>query len=301
MKYLVTGAAGFVGSHLCEKLIKDGYKVVGIDNLSLGTRDNIKHIKDLVFYDVDILDPRNFENVFRTHSFQGIFHLAANSDIQKGSAESNFRDTFSTTCVLLEKCRIRGIKQFLFTSSGSVYGERDEVMREDSVLAPISHYAAAKMASEAFISSYSYMYGIKSWIFRFPSVIGERMTHGTLYDWTNKIKVNPKVLTVLGDGNQSKPFMYVGDLVNIMIYIHEAAGDRVNIFNIAGIGYTSIKRLAELFVEAKSPDTKIVYQGTDRGWNGDIPVYRCDTSKLKDLGWFARDSDEAVELTLSKI
>jgi len=300
-KVLVTGVCGFIGSHLAEVLLKE-YKVVGIDNCSLGTKENIRHIKNVnfTFHEVDILEHKAFENIFRTHSFDAIFHLAGNSNIQAGSAESNFRDTFSTTCVLLEKCRIRGIKQFVFTSSGAVYGERDEVMGEGSLLAPISHYAAAKVASEAFISSYANMYGIQAWILRFPSVIGERMTHGTLYDWTGKIKASPDVLTVLGDGNQSKPFMYVKDLIDAMLFVWKNAKEKVNIFNIAGEGYTTIKELAEMFLEGKN--TKIIYQGTDRGWNGDIPKYRCDTSKLAKLGWKTQTtSEEAVRLTLSKI
>ncbi len=302
-KVLITGVCGFIGSHLAEELVKE-YKVVGIDNLSLGSRENISHIKsdNFSFHEVDILDTKGFENIFRIHSFDAIFHMAANSDIQKGSAENNFRDTFSTTCVLLEKCRIRNIKQFIFASSGSVYGERNEVMREDSLLAPISHYAAAKVSSEAFINSYANMYGIQTWIFRFPSVIGERMTHGTLFDWGRKVKASPMVLTVLGDGKQSKPFLYVKDLIDAMLYVWYNSNDSVNTFNIAGRGYTTIAELAEMFIRSRNLDTKIIYQGTDRGWAGDIPRYECNISKIEALGWTPpRTSEEAVKLTLSKI
>jgi len=175
-------------------------------------------------------------------------------------------------------------------------------MQENSVLHPISHYAAAKMASEAFITSYSNMYGIRSFICRLPSVIGEHMTHGTLYDWSAKIKINPKLLTVLGDGKQSKPFMYVRDLIDAMLFIYDNAKDNVNVFNISGEGYTTIEQLAKMFIVSKRLDTEIVYQGNDRGWVGDIPKYRCNIDKIKSLGWKpSRTSNDTVELTLSKL
>jgi UDP-glucose 4-epimerase len=294
-KFLVTGAAGFIGSHLSEELLKRG-KVVGIDNLSLGTRNNIKHLKkDFTFYEVDILNHKEFENVFRAHSFNAVFHLAACSDISKGDPEGDFRNTFSTTCVLLEKCRVRRIKQFIFTSSSSVYGDRNEVFKEESVLAPVSHYGAAKMSSEAFIQSYCSMYDIQSWILRLPNVIGERMTHGCIFDFKKKLKVNKSLLTVLGDGNQTKSYLYVKDLVDALIFTWQNAKEKVNIYNVAGNGLTSVKFIAELMSE------NIAYAGGDRGWKGDVPRTQCNMTKLNNLGWFpSMTSDEAVKLTIER-
>ena len=298
MKILVTGCCGFIGSHVCDRLVKDN-QVVGIDNLSLGKKENINHLrsnKRFTFHQVEILDHKAFENVFRIHSIDCIFHLAANSDISKGSPERDFRDTLSTTLVMLDKCHVRGIKQLVFTSSGSIYGEtKRECKEDDGPLLPISHYAAAKLSSEAFISSYSSMYGIQAWICRLPNVVGERMTHGCIYDFKSRLKIMPKTLQVYGNGNQTKPYMYVKDCVDAIVFIWKNAKDKVNYFNISGIGQTSVREIAEL-VAGKAD---IVYQGGDRGWNGDVPYYHCSIDKLKELGWEPkRTSLEAIKLAI---
>jgi len=295
-KILVSGCAGFIASHLAEKLLEE-YKVVGIDNLSLGKKENIYHLRsnpNFTFHVCEILNPKELENIFRIHSFDSIFHLAACSDISKGIPLHDLQNTFATTYALLEKCRIRGIKEFLFTSSGAVYGETNEAVKENyGPLLPISHYGAAKLASEAFISSYSSMYGIKSWLLRLPNVVGERMTHGAIFDFKNQIKNGAKELHVLGDGSQTKPYMYVKDLIDAMIFIYKNANEQINYFNIAGKGRTSVKEIAEMF------GVPVNYSGGDRGWVGDSPQYDCDISKLKVLGWVPkRNSIEAVKKTI---
>ena len=298
MKILVTGCCGFIGSHLCEKLLEE-YQVVGVDNLSLGKKINVDHLrsnKGFTFHQVDILDHKAFENIFRIHSIDCIFHLAANSDISKGNPEKDFRDTLSTTLVILDKCRIRGIKQVIFASSGSIYGETTRTVREDDgPLLPISHYAAAKLSSEAFISSYSSMYDIQSWICRLPNVVGPRMTHGCIFDFKARLKTMPKTLQVFGDGNQTKPYMYVKDCVDAMIFIWLNAKERLNYFNLSGLGQTSVREIAEMV----AGDAEIVYQERDRGWDGDIPYYHCSVAKLTELGWSPkRESIEAIKLSI---
>lgn len=301
-KVLVTGAAGFIGSHLCERLLKD-YRVIGVDNLSLGKKENISHLKgnDFKFYHVEILDPKEFEQVFRIHSFDAIFHLAANSDISNPDPKKDFQNTLSTTLVLLEKCRIRGIKEFIFTSSGAVYGETKKIVKEDDgPLFPISHYGACKLSSEAFISSYSSLYGIQSWICRLPNVIGERVTHGVIFDFIKQLR-NSNELHVLGNGEQSKPYMYVKDCVDAMVFIWQNAKDRINYYNLSGLGETKVKDIAEMVSKALGSE-KITYQERDRGWDGDIPYYKCEVSKLGLLGWVPkRTSDDAVKLTIKKL
>lgn len=295
-KVLVTGSAGFIGSHLCDKLTKR-YKVIGIDNLSLGKKENISHLKDnFTFHQCEILDPKEIENIFRIHSFDAIFHLAANSDISKGDPKTDFQNTLSTTLVLLEKCRQKGIKQFIFASSSAIYGETARSIDEDyGPLLPVGHYGAAKLASEAFISSYSAMYDIQAWICRFPNVVGERMTHGVIYDLKNKLKVSPKTLTVYGDGTQSKPYIYVKDLVDAILFIWKKSKDRLNVYNISGIGETTVKEIVGLI----AGDAEIIYSGGERGWKGDVPKYRFNTMKLKKLGWtLKRNSLDAIKLSI---
>jgi UDP-glucose 4-epimerase len=297
-KYLLTGCAGLIGSHLADELIKNA-KVVGIDNFSLGRKENIKHLhsnKNFTFHQCDILHPEEFENIFRIHSFDAVFHLAANSDISNPDPKKDFQNTLSTTLVVLEKCRIRGIKELVFTSSGAVYGETLKEVNENDCGLPISHYAACKIASEAFISSYSSMYGIQSWICRLPNVVGGRATHGSIFDFNNQVKAGVKELRVLGDGTQTKPFMYVTDLVDAMLFIWKNAKEKINVYNISGIGESSVKFIAEQF------GLPIKYTGGDRGWVGDSPKYKCDISRLKELGWSPkRTSDNAIKLTIKKI
>jgi len=304
IKNLILGGAGFIGSHLCERLLETG-KVVCVDNLSIGKRDNIKHlIKEpgFAFHEVDILNQKDFESVFRTHSFDAVFHFAANSDISKGDAQRDFRDTLSTTLVILEKMRVRAIKKLVFASSGAIYGESNQTLREDSGTFPISHYAAAKLSSEAFISSYCSMYDIQSWICRLPSVIGERVTHGIAFDFINKLKKDPKVLNVLGNGKQTKPYMYVGDLIDAILFVYDYASDRINYFNFAGIGRTSVKEIAEITIKVFGQKTKIVFDGKDKGWDGDVTDYDPSVVKLGNLGYVCkRTSDEAVEYSIKQL
>ena len=297
-KVLVTGCCGFIGSHLCDELVKEFY-VIGVDNLSLGSLKNIEHLKkNFEFHEVDILG-KEFRTIFQSYKFEAVFHLAANSDISKGDPERDFKDTLSSTLVVLENCRMKGIKDFIFTSSGAIYGESKKILKEDDgPLFPISHYGAAKLSSEAFISAYSSMYDIQAWICRLPNVIGPRMTHGCIYDFKNRLKINPKLLTVKGDGTQTKPYMYVKDTVDAILFIWRNAPDMLNYYNLAGIGQTSVKEIAEIV----AGDTDIVYQGGDRGWKGDIPTYNCETSKLGLLGWVPRrTSTAAVKLTMKKL
>ena len=238
MKILITGVAGFIGSHLADKLIKD-HKVIGVDNFLLGSRNNIEHLlknPDFTFYECDILNTKEFEKLFRIHSIDTIFHLAANSDISNSDPKNDFQNTLSTTLVVLEKCRIRRIKQFIFASSGSVYGETTSAVTESDCGLPISHYAAAKISSEAFISSYCSMYDIQSWICRLPNVIGPRLTHGCIYDFKKQIQSGVKELKVLGDGNQRKPYMYIIDVCAALVYVWQNAKDRINVFNISTQG-----------------------------------------------------------------
>jgi UDP-glucose 4-epimerase len=304
-KILVTGAAGFIGSHLCEKLVEN-YEVLGIDNLSLGNLKNIGSFldnKNFQFFEIDILNRDMIEPTFRFYHYDTIFHLAANSDISKGDPRIDIDNTFNTTLVLLEQCRKHNIKEFVFASSSAIYGETEQLLTEDfGPLNPVSHYGAAKLASEAFVNSYCTNYGIKSWICRFPNVCGERATHGVILDFMEKIRKNPLQLDVLGDGNQIKPYIYVKELVDAMLFIWENAGEMLNIYNIGVNTRTTVREIAEMVVEEMGKYILIHYEFKDRGWMGDVPQFNFSTKKLKTLGWSPLlTSNEAVATAIRRM
>ena len=306
MKILVAGAAGFIGSHLCERLIADGYEVVGIDNLSMGVNKIPKFILEnekFRFYKVDILNIDEFDHIFHIHTFDAIFHLAANTDTGRNDSQVDIRNTFNTTLTILEKCKLYNIKQLIFSSSGTVYGDVKDILDEDyGALLPISYYAAAKLSSEAFISAYSAMCDMRVWVCRFANVTGEHATHGVILSFIDKIKANPKELLVLGDGTQTKAYMYVKDCLDAVIYVWKNAKNRLNYFNISGGGTTSVKEIAEMVVKKMGMGTKIVYKGGERGWLGDVPQYYPTVKKLYSLGWVSkRDSNQAVEYAIDRI
>jgi UDP-glucose 4-epimerase len=301
MNILVTGGAGFIGSHICDRLVADGHRVVAVDNLMLGRVENISHLTghtNFSFIEMDLLDLKFLGEIFREHEFDCVFHMAANSDIGRSHASPtvDFSNTFQTTYCVLEMMRQENVQQIVFASSSAVYGEVPGCIQENhGPLLPISHYGAAKLSSEAFISSYGENYGIRSWIARFPNVVGDRSTHGVIYDFVNKLKRQPHQLQVLGDGNQVKPYLHVSDLVDALVLAWVKMADRINYFNIGGTTRTTVRKIAEIVVEESGTAADIVYTGGLRGWVGDVPAVDLDTAKIRALGWDPKlNSDDAV-------
>ena len=301
MQILVTGGAGFIGSHVCDRLVEAGHNVVAVDNFLLGREANIAHLAGqplFQFEKVDVADSAQLDPIVEANSFECVFHLAANSDISRSRDDPSidFHNTFKTTYVVLEAMRKARISQIVFASTSAVYGEAPGRIPEDyGPLLPISHYGASKLASEAYISSYSNNYAIRAWIARFPNVVGERATHGAVFDFAKKLKVNRHVLEVLGNGAQIKPYLHVGDLVTAMLLAWEKMTDPVNVFNVGGTTRTTAKRIAEIVVEESGSPAQIVYTGGDRGWIGDVPAIEFDTTKITQLGWHPKlDSESAV-------
>jgi UDP-glucose 4-epimerase len=301
MTILVTGGAGFIGSHLCDRLVAGGHRVVAVDNLRLGRRENVAQLlsrDNFVFVELDVADPGALATLFADHAFTCVFHMAANSDIARSHADPavDFTNTLTTTYTLLEAMRTAGVRQIAFASTSAVYGEMRGCLREDTApLLPISHYGAAKLASEAFISSYSANYGIRAWLARFPNVVGGRATHGAVFDFVRKLETSPTRLEVLGDGTQVKPYLYVDDLIDALLLAWDKAPDQVNLFNIGGTTRASVRRIAEIVVEESGLAASIEFTGGDRGWIGDVPSVDYDTSRIRALGWSPRlDSEQAV-------
>jgi len=291
MKILVTGGAGFIGSHLIDLLLSKGNNVVAIDNLLLGKMSNIAHHldnKNFTFYEEDLLNYKKIEEIFSKENFEAIFHMAANSDISNShhNPDIDFNNTLLTTYNTLKLAKNHNIKQFIFASSSAIYGSVEgKILESQGPLTPESHYGACKLASEGLISSFCENYKMKSWIIRFPNVIGSRSTHGVIYDFVKKLNKNPHTLEVLGDGKQNKPYLYVSDLVSAINLIWEVADDQINIFNVGNNDRITVKEIAEIVVNQSNIDTKITYTGGNKGWIGDVPEFDYSLDKVYKIGW----------------
>ena len=307
MKILVTGGAGFIGSHLDDALVARGHNLTVVDNLVLGRKENIEHLigsPNFRFIETDLLDMDKMRAIFSEGKFDMVYHLAANSDIQKGGKDPlvDYNLTFNTTFNVLQLLKEFEIKKFFFASTSAIYGETYDVLNEDyGPLKPVSNYGAGKLASEAFISAFSSTYGIQTWITRFPNVVGERFTHGVIYDFIKKLRNNPEELELLGNGEQCKPYVYVKDLVEAILYVIDHADEKYNVYMIGSDSRTKVKEIAAMVIEEMGLNAKIRYTGGDRGWVGDVPEFRYDLTKINKLGWTApHNSNESVRLAIQK-
>jgi len=309
VKAAIIGGAGFIGSHLCDRLVGLGDEVWCVDNLHLGRRRNIAHLEPsnaFRFLEHDVLARDWLDTLFAEAKFDRVFHLAANSDIAAGTAdpELDFRLNELTTTAVLDAMRRHGARKLFFASTSAIFGETNAVLHEDfGPLAPISFYGASKLAAEAYISTYAHLFGIAAVVLRFPNVVGERATHGVIYDFLRKLAKNPRELEVLGDGNQTKPYLYVGDLVDAILLACEKSSGPLAVYHAAGIGETSVREIAEIVLASTGrSDAKIRYTGGDRGWPGDVPRFRYDISRLQALGWTPqRHSTDAVRHAVERI
>jgi len=307
---LVTGGAGFIGSHLVDRLLNDGIKVHVLDNLSTG---NIEHIKrwnnnnnnnNFRFFKLDLVHD-TIE--YYGDRYSTIFHLAANPDVRSSSInpKEHFEQNIISTFNILEYARKHDIDTFVFTSSSTVYGEPNVIPTpEDTLLMPISMYGASKAACESLICSYAHMYGIKAVIYRLANVIGVRSTHGVIYDFINKLIRNKNMLEILGNGKQRKSYIHVNDCINAML-IGLNSNDKINIFNVGSDDYIDVITIADIIINAlglSDVQLKFIDNGDGRGWKGDVKVMLLDTTRLKRLGWRAMyNSKEAVRVTVNDI
>ena len=303
MNILVAGGAGFIGSHLCDALLSKNNTVIVADKLIMGSK-NIEHLSqntNFKFYEMELANQDNVDKLFKDNKIDIVYHMAANSDISKSANDTSidFNDTLLTTRVLLESMRKNNVKNIFFASTSAVYGEMPDIVlnEETGGLKPVSYYGGAKLASEALISSYVSMCDMNAVIFRFPNVIGPRLTHGVVFDFVKKLRNNPKELEILGNGTQCKPYIYVTDLVNAIVKLTEQFEPGVEIFNISVLSEgTSVTHIAEIVVEVLGlSDVEFKYTGGDRGWKGDVPRFKYDISKVLATGWKPEyTSDEAV-------
>jgi UDP-glucose 4-epimerase len=313
MKTMVVGGAGFIGSHLCDALLANGHKVVCVDNFSLGTKENIRHLQKndkFTLYETDAADKNALDEVFDKTKPEIVYHLAANSDIQASAVNPDveYRNTYTTTYNVLYCMRKYGIKKLFFASTSAVYGDKRDVILDENTpnLSPISYYGAAKLGSEALISAFTYMNDLCSLIFRFPNVIGPRLTHGVLFDFIRKLQKDGSHLEILGDGRQTKPYIYVTDLINAIIRFTLADDVKrtgVSLYNLGVDGETSVTHIADMLCEEMGLNAvQYHYTGGEGGWKGDVPRFRYCIDKIHKEGWKAEyTSDEAVRKTIQNV
>jgi UDP-glucose 4-epimerase len=286
----VTGGAGFIGSHIADKLVKDGANVTIYDNFSTGQEQFISHHVANPMVRVvraDVLDRERLQNEMASCDF--VFHLQANADVRGGIqlTRVDLEQNTIATWNVLEAMRINGIRHIVFASSAAVYGEPDAFPTPESY-APLqtSLYGASKLAGEAMIQAYSEYFGITCYIFRFVSWIGERYTHGVIFDFMKKLKSNPQMLEILGDGKQRKSYLDVIDGINGISHAVQHAKERKNVFNLGHDEFMSVLDLADIVVdEFGLRGVRYRTTGGQRGWLGDSPIVHLDTTELKALGW----------------
>lgn len=309
MKVLVAGGAGFIGSHLTDALLKEGHSVVCVDNYFIGTKQNVLHLiseNNFKLIEQDLCELNAMQKIFEEENFDYVFHLAANSDIQASAANPSieYNNTYTTTFNLLECMRKNNVKNLFFASTSAVYGEKEGkcVGEETATLNPISYYGAAKLGSEGLISAYSYMNDMNVLVFRFPNVIGPRLTHGVIFDFIKKLKANSTKLQILGNGRQAKPYMHVYDLVNaIMLFKMRDKG--VTVFNVGVENQTTVTEIAQIVCEGMGlKNVEFCYTGGEGGWKGDVPKFAYDLSKLHNAGWYPKlESKDAVIETVKEV
>ena len=307
-RYFVTGGAGFIGSHLSEKLITEGNKVTVYDNLVSGSKENIKRLignSRFQFIPNDLLDTAALKTVMTGHDV--VWHLGANTDIPTGNkiTDLDLKNCMIATHNVLEAMRANNINKILFASSACVYGDAPPVALSETFgpLFPINLYGAGKLACEGLMSSYSHLFDIKACIFRFANVVGARMGHGVIFDFIQKLKKNSGKLEILGDGKQEKPFFLVEDCISGMIYAWKNSNIQCDVFNLGTETFTTVTRLAEIVAEEMGlKNVKFTYTGGRRGWPGDAPVIHFSVNKMKKLGWQAgHSSDEAVRIAARRL
>jgi UDP-glucose 4-epimerase len=293
--FIVTGCAGFIGSSLVDRVLAQGHRVTGIDNFSTGQRRFLEGaLRNASFrlIEGDLLDISSLAKAF----FGGdmVFHFAANADVRFGT-EHPRRDLEQNTIAtynVLEAMRANTIKRIAFSSTGSVYGEAAVIPTPEDAPFPVqtSLYGASKLAGEGLIAAYCEGFGFQSWIFRFVSILGERYTHGHVFDFCRQLKADPTQLRILGNGKQRKSYLYIQDCLDAIQVAVEKATGKVNIFNLGVDGYCELNDSIGWISQALRVKPRLEYSGGDRGWIGDNPFIFLDIKKICSLGWEPKHS-----------
>jgi UDP-glucose 4-epimerase len=311
-KVFIVGGAGFIGSHFTDRLLGESQisAVTVYDNFSSGRTwhlDAHKADNKLKLIKGDVTDLDLLQKSMGGHDT--VIHLASNPDIARAVKEPtiDFDQGTALTQNILEAMRISRASRILYASGSGVYGDVGtlEVSEDHGPLAPISTYGASKLSGEALIYAYSFMFDLSGLIFRFGNVVGPRQTHGVGYDFIRKLNANPSELTILGDGQQSKSYVYITDIVNAVLLANEKVTERCAAFNVATGDYVTVKEIAHIAIKKTIGDidkVQLVFTGGDRGWKGDIPIVRLNTDKIRRLGWHCQyKAAQAIEKSIDEM
>ena len=289
MRSIVTGGAGFIGSHLVDYLVSAGDDVIVIDSLISGDLNSIKsHLdeKRVTLVSADLLSDSWQEHLAGADR---VSHLAADPDVRESSVapDKQLNNTIIATHRVLEAMRKAGVPEIVFTSTSTVYGEASVIPTPESYtpMEPVSVYGASKLASEALISAYCHSFSMRSWIFRFANIIGARSGHGVITDFIRKLKANPQELEILGDGKQTKSYLEVRECIRAIMYVVGHTHDPVNTYNIGSEDWISVTDIADILCSEMKLSPKYHYTGGSRGWVGDVPKMQLDINRLKILGY----------------
>ena len=298
MHFFVTGAAGFIGSNLVDRLLKDGHFVIGYDNFSTGQEHFLEHAQaspNFTLVRGDTLDLPALTAAMRDAEF--VFHLAANADVRFGTQHprKDLEQNTIATYNVLEAMRVNGIRRVAFSSTGSVYGEAQVIPTPEDAPFPIqtSLYGASKLAGEGLIQAYCEGYGFQGYIFRFVSILGERYSHGHVFDFYRGLRQNPDELSILGNGLQRKSYLYVQDCLDAIFFVIEKAQEkgapeqsrRINIYNLGANEYCQVNDSIGWITSHLGLKPTLKYTGGERGWIGDNPFIFLGTAKIRALGW----------------
>lgn len=290
MRCLVTGCAGFIGSTLTDRLLALGHEVTGYDNFSTGQREFLNGALDnarFTLVEGDLLDPNHVQAALEGTEF--VFHLAANADVRFGTEHPTkdlHQNTIATVNVL-EAMRKNGVRRIAFSSTGSIYGEARVIPTPEDAQSPVqtSLYGASKMAAEGFIEAYCEGFDMQAFIFRFVSILGERYTHGHVFDFYKQLRAHPGVLNVLGNGKQRKSYLYIQDCIDAIFTAIEKGQAKVNVFNLGLDEYCEVNDSIGWICDELGVKPELNYSGGDRGWIGDNPFIFLDCSAVRVLGW----------------
>lgn len=310
MTYMVVGGAGFIGSHVTKRLIAEepAAQILIYDNFSSGKKDHLQEILDDKRLHIIEGDIKDLDQL--TKAMEGVdivYSLASNPDISKAIAQPDI-DFWEGTYLInnvLEAMRKNGVKNLIYASGSGVYGDVGVTVTDEdfSPMLPSSTYGASKLACEALVCSYCKMFDMNAGAFRFANVVGPNQTHGVGYDFLKKLADNPKKLEILGDGTQSKSYIYIEDIVNALRTVEKKALHGYNYYNVATLDHITVTEIADITVKIMGLQyVEYSYTGGDRGWKGDVPIVRLDSRKIRKLGWNNQyTTPQAIEMSVTSM